>query len=123
MIKAGGGAIIHIASQLGTVGTPGRVAYCSTKGALITMAKAMAADHAPQNIRVNTLSPGAVETDRMPLRFGTMDKARAALGPKHLMNRLGLPQEIAQAALFLASDASSFMTGSDLRVDGGYNAV
>jgi NAD(P)-dependent dehydrogenase (short-subunit alcohol dehydrogenase family) len=123
MVKAGGGAIIHIASQLGTVGTPGRVAYCSTKGALITMAKAMAADHAPQNIRVNTLSPGAVETDRMPLRFGTMDKARAALGPKHLLNRLGLPQEIAQAALFLASDASSFMTGSDLRVDGGYNAV
>jgi len=122
MIKAGGGAIIHIASQLGTVGTPGRVAYCSTKGALITMAKAMAADHAAQNIRVNTLSPGAVETDRM-LRFGSMDKAREILGSKHLMKRLGQPQEIAQAALFLASDASSFMTGSNLLVDGGYNAV
>jgi len=123
MVKAGGGSIIHIASQLGTVGTPGRVAYCSTKGALITMAKAMAADHAAQKIRVNTLSPGAVETDRMLLRYGEMDKARAALGPKHLMNRLGKPEEIAAAALFLASDASSFMTGSDLRVDGGYNAV
>jgi len=122
MAAAGGGSIIHIASQLGTVGTPGRVAYCSTKGALITMAKAMAADHASQKIRVNTLSPGAVETDRM-LRFGSMDKARAALGPKHLLQRLGQPREIAQAALFLASDASSFMTGSDLRVDGGYNAV
>lgn len=123
MIKAGGGSVIHIASQLGTVGTAARVAYCASKGALITMAKAMAVDHAAQNIRVNTLSPGAVETDRMPLRFGTMEKARAALGPKHLLNRLGLPQEIANAALFLASDASSFMTGSDLRVDGGYNAV
>jgi NAD(P)-dependent dehydrogenase (short-subunit alcohol dehydrogenase family) len=123
MISAGGGSIIHIASQLGTVGTPGRVAYCSTKGALITMAKAMAADHAAQNIRVNTLSPGAVETDRMLLRFGSMDKARELLGSKHLMQRLGRPDEIAQAALFLASDASSFMTGSDLRVDGGYNAV
>jgi NAD(P)-dependent dehydrogenase (short-subunit alcohol dehydrogenase family) len=123
MITAGGGSIIHIASQLGTVGTPGRVAYCSTKGALITMAKAMAADHAAQNIRVNTLSPGAVETDRMLLRFGSMDKARELLGAKHLMQRLGRPEEIAQAALFLASDASSFMTGSDLRVDGGYNAV
>ena len=122
MAAAGGGSIIHIASQLGTVGTPGRVAYCSTKGALITMAKAMAADHAAQKIRVNTLSPGAVETDRM-LRFGSMDKARAALGPKHLMQRLGQPREIAQAALFLASDASSFMTGSNLLVDGGYNAV
>jgi NAD(P)-dependent dehydrogenase (short-subunit alcohol dehydrogenase family) len=123
MITAGGGSIIHIASQLGTVGTPGRVAYCSTKGALITMAKAMASDHAAQNIRVNTLSPGAVETGRMLLRFGSMDKARELLGAKHLMQRLGRPEEIAQAALFLASDASSFMTGSDLRVDGGYNAV
>ncbi len=122
MAAAGGGSIIHIASQLGTVGTPGRVAYCSTKGALITMAKAMAADHAAQRIRVNTLSPGAVETDRM-LRFGSMEKAREILGPKHLLKRLGQPDEIAAAALFLASDASSFMTGSDLRVDGGYNAV
>lgn len=120
---AGGGSIIHIASQLGSVGTAGRVAYCSTKGALITMAKAMAVDHAAQKIRVNTLSPGAVETDRMPLRYGTLEKARIALGPKHLLNRLGLPDEIAAAALFLASDASSFMTGADLLVDGGYNAV
>jgi len=123
MVKAGGGSIIHIASQLGTVGTPGRVAYCATKGALITMAKAMASDHAAQRIRVNTLSPGAVETDRMTLRFGDMKKARKVLGPKHLLNRLGLPEEIAAAALFLASDASSFMTGSNLLVDGGYNAV
>ncbi len=122
LAAAGGGSIIHIASQLGTVGTPGRVAYCSTKGALITMAKAMAADHAAQRIRVNTLSPGAVETDRM-LRFGSMEKAREILGPKHLLQRLGQPDEIAAAALFLASDASSFMTGADLRVDGGYNAI
>src|SRR5438045_3112055 len=122
MVRSGGGSIIHIASQLGTVGTPGRVAYCATKGALITMAKAMASDHAAQNIRVNTLSPGAVETERMPLRFGTMEKAREVMGPKHLLNRLGQPDEIAAAALFLASDASSFMTGSNLLVDGGYHA-
>jgi NAD(P)-dependent dehydrogenase (short-subunit alcohol dehydrogenase family) len=123
MARSGGGSIIHIASQLGSVGTPGRVAYCATKGALITMAKAMAADHAAQKIRVNTLSPGAVETERMPLRYGTMEKAREVLAPKHLLNRLAKPEEIAAAALFLASDASSFMTGSDLLVDGGYNAV
>jgi NAD(P)-dependent dehydrogenase (short-subunit alcohol dehydrogenase family) len=120
--RAGGGSIIHIASQLGTVGTPGRVAYCSTKGALVTMAKAMAADHAAQKIRVNTLSPGAIETERM-LRFGSMEKAREVMGPKHLMKRLGQPEEVAQAALFLAADASSFMTGANLLVDGGYNAV
>src|SRR5919205_914038 len=113
--RSGGGSIIHIASQLGTVGTPGRVAYCATKGALITMAKAMAADHAGQKIRVNTLSPGAIETERM-LRFGSMEKAREALGPKHLVNRLGQPAEIAAAAVFLAADASSFMTGANLLV-------
>jgi NAD(P)-dependent dehydrogenase (short-subunit alcohol dehydrogenase family) len=120
--RAGGGSIIHIASQLGTVGTPGRVVYCASKGALITMAKAMAVDHAAQNIRVNTLSPGAVETERM-LRFGSMEKAREVLGPKHLVNRLAQPAEIAAAAVFLAADASSFMTGANLLVDGGYNAI
>ena len=122
MAKAGGGSIIHIASQLGTVGTPGRVVYCATKGALVTMAKAMATDHAAQKIRVNTLSPGAVETERM-LRFGSMEKAREVLGPKHLLNRLAQPEEIAAAAVFLAADASSFMTGANLLVDGGYNAI
>ena len=122
MAKAGGGSIIHIASQLGSVGTPGRVAYCAMKGALLNMAKAMAADHAAQNIRVNTLSPGATETDRM-LRFGSMEKAREALSGKHLLKRLAQPEEIAAGALFLASDAASFMTGADLLIDGGYNAI
>ena len=120
--RAGGGSIIHIASQMGSVGAPARVAYCSSKGALIQLAKVMAMDHAAQNIRVNTLSPGAVETGRMILRAGTMETARERFGPKHVLQRLGLPHELAPAALFLASDASSFMTGADLLVDGGYNA-
>lgn len=120
--RAGGGSIIHIASQMGSVGAPARVAYCSSKGALIQLAKVMAMDHAAQNIRVNTLSPGAVETGRMLLRAASMEEARERFGPKHVMQRLGLPHELAPAALFLASDASSFMTGADLLVDGGYNA-
>lgn len=123
MIAAGGGSIIHIASQMGRVGAAGRPAYCATKGALIQLAKVMAADHAAQNIRVNTLSPGAVETRRMILRFGDMETARKTSGPLHLLKRLGQPDEIASAAIFLASDASSFMTGADLLVDGGYTAV
>ena len=123
MIAAGGGSIIHIASQMGRVGAAGRPAYCATKGALIQLAKVMAADHAAQNIRVNTLSPGAVETRRMVLRFGDMETARQISGPLHLLKRLGQPDEIAAAAIFLASDASSFMTGADLLVDGGYTAV
>ena len=76
MINAGGGSIIHIASQMGRVGAPARPAYCATKGALIQLAKTMAVDHADQNIRVNTLSPGAIETGRMVFRFGSMEEAR-----------------------------------------------
>lgn len=123
MIAAGGGSIIHIASQLGSVAAPKRPAYCATKGALIQLAKAMAADHAAQNVRVNTLSPGAVETERLVKRFGDMETARRLSAPKHLLGRLGQPDEIAAAAVFLASDASSFMTGADMLVDGGYNAI
>jgi NAD(P)-dependent dehydrogenase (short-subunit alcohol dehydrogenase family) len=123
MIAAGGGSIIHLASQHARVGAPGRAVYGATKGALVMLAKSMAIDHAGQNIRVNTLSPGAVETPRMTYRFGDMAAARTALGPKHLLNRLAMPDEIARAALFLASDASSFVTGSDLLVDGGFTAI
>jgi NAD(P)-dependent dehydrogenase (short-subunit alcohol dehydrogenase family) len=123
MIAAGGGSIIHIASQMGSVAAPRRAVYCTSKGALIQLAKAMATDHAAQGIRVNTLSPGAVETERLVKRFGDMETARRLSGPKHLLGRLGLPDEIAMAAVFLASDASRFMTGADLLVDGGYNAT
>ncbi len=123
MIEGGGGSIIFIASQLARVGSAGRAAYCATKGALVQLAKVMAIDHAVQNIRVNTLSPGGVETQRTLQRCGSFETGRQTLGPKHLLGRLGRPQEIAAAALFLASDASSFVTGSDLLVDGGYTAV
>ena len=123
MIAGGGGSIILIASQLGRVGSAGRAAYCATKGALIQLAKVMAIDHAGQNIRVNTLSPGAVETDRLLRRYGSSAAASEALGPKHLQGRLGRPSEIAAAAVFLAGDAASFVTGSDLLVDGGYTAI
>ncbi len=123
MIAAGGGSIIHIASQMGRVGSPGRAAYCTTKGALIQLAKCMALDHAKEGIRVNTLSPGAVETRRMEYRHGSMAAARAATGPLHPIGRLGQVEDVARGALYLASEASSFMTGSDLLIDGGYTAI
>ncbi len=123
MIAGGGGSIILIASQLGRVGSAGRAAYCATKGALIQLAKVMAIDHAGENIRVNTLSPGAVETERILRRYGSFAAAREAIGPKHLLGRLGRPPEIAAAAVFLAGDGASFVTGSDLVVDGGYTAI
>jgi NAD(P)-dependent dehydrogenase (short-subunit alcohol dehydrogenase family) len=123
MIARGGGSVILIASQLGRVASPGRAAYCATKGGLIQLAKVLAADHAAQGIRANTISPGAIETRRMLRRWKDMEEARAMMGPKHLLGRLGRPDEIARAALYLASDASAFMTGSDLLIDGGYTAV
>lgn len=123
MIESGGGSIILIASQLGRVGSAGRSAYCATKGALIQLAKVMAIDHAHQNIRVNALSPGAVETERLTRRYGNFEAARGAMAGKHVLGRLGHPSEIATAAVFLAGDDSSFITGSDLLVDGGYTAI
>jgi NAD(P)-dependent dehydrogenase (short-subunit alcohol dehydrogenase family) len=123
MIAGGGGSIIFIASQLGRVGSAGRAAYCSTKGALIQLAKVIAIDHADQKIRCNALSPGAVETQRTLRRYNSFEIANETLGAKHLTRRLGKPEELAQAAVFLASDAASFVTGSDLLVDGGYTAI
>jgi NAD(P)-dependent dehydrogenase (short-subunit alcohol dehydrogenase family) len=120
---AGGGSIIHIASQMGRVGNPGDAAYCATKGALLTLAKAMALDHAGDGIRVNTLSPGGIATEQMVREFGDMATAEQDWGrARHPLGRLGRPEEIARAAVFLASEDSSFMTGADLLVDGGYTA-
>jgi NAD(P)-dependent dehydrogenase (short-subunit alcohol dehydrogenase family) len=123
MVRSGGGSIIHIASQLGRVGTAKRPLYCATKGALIQLARAMAIDHSADGIRVNALSPGAVATSRLARRYGDMKAASDALAGLHLLGRLADPMEVAAAALFLASDQSSFVTGSDLLVDGGYAAV
>jgi NAD(P)-dependent dehydrogenase (short-subunit alcohol dehydrogenase family) len=119
---AGGGAIIHIASQLGRVATARNAAYCATKGALIQLAKAMAIDHAAQNIRVNTLSPGATATERIFIQHASPEEAEEQRGPKHVLGRMARPGEIGAACVFLASDAASFMTGADLLVDGGYTA-
>lgn len=118
-----GGSIILIASQLARVVIPNRAVYVATKGGLLQLAKALAADHASDNIRVNTLSPGVIETERVADRFGGIEAARETLAARHLLNRLGRPEEMAEAALFLASEASSFMTGADLLVDGGYTAT
>jgi NAD(P)-dependent dehydrogenase (short-subunit alcohol dehydrogenase family) len=121
MAAAGGGSIILVASQLGRVARPGRPWYCAAKGALIQLAKAMALDHAEQNIRVNSLSPGPVETERYVRNFE--DRAAARRSHHTLVGRLGHPDEIAAGAAFLASDESAFMTGADLLIDGGYTAV
>ena len=122
MRAAGGGSIIHIASQLGHVGRAGRFWYCTAKAAMVHMARCMAIDHAKDGIRVNSLSPGPIATERTMSRIGSPENALAFYGPLTLAGRQGTVEEIANAALFLASDESSYMTGADLLVDGGYNA-
>jgi len=122
MLVSGGGSIIITASQMARVATPLRGPYCSTKGALLQLAKVIALENSDDNIRANTLSPGGVATDRLAQQFGDLETAEREWGPAHPLGRLGQPDEIARAAVFLASDQSSFMTGSDLLVDGGYSA-
>jgi NAD(P)-dependent dehydrogenase (short-subunit alcohol dehydrogenase family) len=117
---SGGGSVVFIGSQFGRVATTRAVAYCAAKAGLIHLAKAMAVDHAPDKVRVNSLSPGAVATARLLRRFPDFEAANAGLGPAHLLGRIAEPDEIAAAAAFLLSSDASFVTGSDMLVDGGY---
>ncbi|MSO92819.1 MAG: SDR family oxidoreductase [Rhodospirillales bacterium] len=122
--KAGGGSIVHVASQLAHVAREGSAAYCTTKAALLGLAKVMALDHAKDGIRVNTLSPGGVATTGMAEQWGGMETAEREWGrAKHPLGRLCRVEEVARGALFLASDDSSCMTGADLLIDGGYTAL
>jgi NAD(P)-dependent dehydrogenase (short-subunit alcohol dehydrogenase family) len=122
MEKAGGGSIINTASGWGLAGGAKAAVYCASKGAVVLLTKAMAIDHGPQKIRVNCICPG--DTDTAMLRTeaqqlgepGDNFLKEAAHRP---LGRVGKPEEIAQAALYLASDASSFVTGTALVVDGG----
>jgi NAD(P)-dependent dehydrogenase (short-subunit alcohol dehydrogenase family) len=116
---SGGGSIIHIASVLAHVGAAGRSAYCAQKGALLMMTKAMAIDHAKDKIRVNSLSPGPIATERYLKKFGLRSAADSPRAADTVLGRIGEPQEVAAAAVFLASDAAAFITGTDLLVDGG----
>ena len=123
MARGGGGSIIHIASQMAKVANYGQTHYCTAKGALLMLAKGIALDHAGDGIRCNTLSPGGIATPSMVAQYGSSEKAEEQWGvPMHPLERLGRPEEIAAGAVFLASDESSFMTGTDLLIDGGYTA-
>ncbi|HEX4439083.1 MAG TPA: glucose 1-dehydrogenase [Thermoanaerobaculia bacterium] len=122
MIAQRGGVIIHQASGWGIQGGDQAVAYCAAKGGVVVMTKAMAIDHGPQGIRVNCLCPGDVDTPMLPedarargLNFADYMKGAA----NRPLGRVGTAEELARAALFLASDDSSFMTGAALVVDGG----
>jgi len=122
MARRGGGSIIHTASGWGLVGGPRAAAYCASKGAVVLLTKAMAIDHGPQNIRVNCICPGDTDTGMLRIesqQLGEQEDCFLAESARRPLGRIGKPEEIAQAALYLASDASSFVTGTALVVDGG----
>lgn len=125
MIGQGSGVIINNSSGWGIVGGDAAVAYCASKGGVVLLTKAMAIDHGRQGIRVNCICPGDVDTPMLPedarLRGLGWDKYLAGCANRP-MGRIGTADEIAKAALFLASDDSSFMTGAALVVDGGGTA-
>jgi NAD(P)-dependent dehydrogenase (short-subunit alcohol dehydrogenase family) len=122
MASAGGGSIINTASGWGLAGGPRAAVYCASKGAVVLLTKAMAVDHGAQNIRVNCICPGDTDTNMLrneAKQLGEPTDRFLAEATKRPLGRVGKAEEIAQAALYLASDAASFVTGTALVVDGG----
>jgi meso-butanediol dehydrogenase/(S,S)-butanediol dehydrogenase/diacetyl reductase len=125
MERQGGGVIVNTASTVASVGITDRAAYVASKGAVAALTRAMALDHVKANIRVNCVAPGTIESPYFTEIFAKSPNTaelRRSLEQRQAMERLGKPIEIARAMLFLASDESSFCTGSMLVADGGWTA-
>jgi len=126
MREAGGGSIINVASVLGINGARNRAAYAPSKGAVVLLTKCMAIDHGHENIRVNAICPSFVETDLTAAVVNQAPDPQAVRRERiaaHPLGRLGQPEDIAGLTVYLASDESSWVTGTALPVDGGYLAV
>ena len=125
MINNGGGSIINIASIHGILGYPNNSSYCASKAAIINLTRAMVLDYSKYNIRINCICPGFIETkmyENNLKRFKNREEAEKYFFQMHPQNRVGKPLEVAEAAVFLASIDSNFITGICLPVDGGYIA-
>jgi meso-butanediol dehydrogenase / (S,S)-butanediol dehydrogenase / diacetyl reductase len=123
--RAGGGSIVNVGSILGLVAMKDRAAYCASKGGVTMLTKAMALDHAQDNIRVNCICPSIVETSLVKGLFGDTEEGRKAKEARLAglpLGRFGQPQDVAELAVFLASDESSWMTGTAIPLDGGLTA-
>jgi NAD(P)-dependent dehydrogenase (short-subunit alcohol dehydrogenase family) len=125
MVQRRSGAIINMASVGGIVGIRDRLAYCTTKFAVVGLTKSMAFDHAAEGVRVNCICPARVETPFVAARlreYPDPERAYREMAATQSVGRMGKPEEIAAAALYLASDEAAFVTGSALMIDGGWKA-
>jgi meso-butanediol dehydrogenase / (S,S)-butanediol dehydrogenase / diacetyl reductase len=123
--KAGGGTIVNIGSVLGLVAMQNRAAYCASKGAVTLLTKAMALDHAHENVRVNCICPSIVETELVQGLFDNSEKGKALRKARTStipLGRFGKPVDAAELAVFLASEESSWITGAAIPLDGGLTA-
>ena len=126
MIEQGHGSIVNVGSVAGMVGIPGMAAYCAAKGAIVNLTRQMGAEYAKHGIRVNSVSPGTIAETAMGKSLLGSDTSEAAMAKrlaKYPLGRFGKPEEIAEAVVFLLSDAASFCVGSNLAVDGGMTAI
>lgn len=120
MLDNGGGVIVNTASGAGLIGIKGTAVYATAKHAVVGLTRSAALDYADRNIRINAVAPGIVETDMMRRVSGGTEQGRADMVAEEPIGRLGQPEEIASAVLWLASDGASFALGSTLVVDGGH---
>ena len=123
MVARGGGSIVNMASIAGVVGLRNRAAYCASKGAVIALTRALAVDHVGDGVRVNAVAPGTVGSPWVQRLVSEAGESLDDLRARQPMGRLGEPDEIAAAVLYLASDAAAFVTGSVLTIDGGLTAA
>jgi NAD(P)-dependent dehydrogenase (short-subunit alcohol dehydrogenase family) len=122
LLRESQGAIVNVASVAGLVGVPNRAAYCASKGAVIAFTRAMAIDHVREGVRVNALCPGTTQTPWIERLVAEQGEKLEDLEARQPLGRLGTAEEMADGALYLASAESSFVTGTELVVDGGMTA-
>ena len=122
MLKAGGGVIVNMGSIASVVGSPGAPIYAASKHAVIGLTKSTALEYAKSGLRINAVCPGAVETESLAGHFRENPAVKQSLVAGHPIGRLGKPEEVANAVLWLCSDEATFMVGQILLLDGGYTA-